>query len=186
MLLQQIHEGDFGDDKGVKKASPITLIMRRDSPKYGRNRHRFMYQGRHGITEYPRVKIDSRRMKRETWDDIQRLFHAGWKLNWIAKKFEIDWHSVKAAVDDVYKKKRNEKSNERTKRIMADPVERKKQFARVDAWKKRRMEGVSPYDKRYRRWKKHTDRIATQKFDALHREERRIKAIARYNEKKKM
>jgi len=168
----------------MKKASPITLIMRRDSPKYGRNRHRFMFQGRHGITEYPRVKIDSRKMPMKIWNEIQELYHAGWKINWIAKKVGIEWHSVKMAVDDEYSKKRRFMSNERTKRIMADPVKRKEQFARVDDWKKRRREGKTGYDKRYRRWEKQMNRVHGQKFDALHREERRIKAIARYNENK--
>lgn len=165
----------------MKNASPITEIMRRDSPKYGRNNHRFIYQKKHGITGYPKVKIDSRKMPEEKWNEIQKLYHAGWKINWIAKKVCIDWHSVKMAVDDDYKEKRYSKVRERFKRILADPVKRKIQFDRVDAWKKKRLEGNSPYDKRFRRWHKHTMRVSGQKYDATHREERRIAAIKRYN-----
>jgi hypothetical protein len=168
----------------MKKASPITEIMRRDSPKYGRNSHRFMYQKNHAITEYPKVKIDSRKMPMKKWNKIQRLYHAGWKINWIAKKVGIEWHSVKIAVDDDYKKKRYELSKERMKRILADPIKRKAQFKKVDEWKKRMKESDSNYSKRYRRWLKHQNRVHTQKYDALHREERRIKAIKRYNGKK--
>jgi len=160
----------------TKKASPITEIMRRDSPKYGHPKNDFIRK-RKTIARYPKVKVDTRKMPEKTWNEIQRLYHSGWKINWISKKVGIEWHSVKRAVDDKYRKKRNKMASERIKRILADPVERKKQFARVDKWRR----GRKKKDKRYEKWIRQQRRLGTQKYDATHREERRVKAIKRYN-----
>lgn len=170
-------------EKGQGKvATPITEIMRRDSPKYGHKKNDFLRK-RHTKSVYPRVKKRGKReprnrMPKKLWDEANWLYYNGWKINWIAKKLGIDWHSIKMAVDDEYRKERLEMSNDRSKRIWADPVERKKQIARVDKWRKERRKK----DKRYDKWIRQKRRLGTQKFDATHREIRRVKAIKRYND----
>ena len=76
-----------------KVASSVTLIMRRDSPKWGNhpkpNRRKMVR------ASYIRVKRDSRKLPEGTWNKIQELYHGGWKINWIAKELGIDWHTVK-------------------------------------------------------------------------------------------
>lgn len=166
-----------------KVASPITEIMRRDSPKYG---HKKINCPRKKliVLNYPKVKGCGKkeprnRISKKLWDEANWLYYNGWKINWIAKKLNIDWHTIKMAVDDDYKEKRNKMSNDRSKRIWANPIERKKQIARVDKWRKERRKRDKGYDK----WVRQKRRIGTQKYDATHRELRRQKAIKNYNDK---
>lgn len=155
--------------------------MRRDNPKWGYPKVDTAKK-KPTIARYPKVKVDTRKLPEEKWNEIQRLYHIGWKINWIAKELKLDWHTVKRAVDDDYRKKNNRKKAERTKRILADPIERKKQFARVDKWRKERKKK----DKRYEKWVRHQKRLHTLKWDKENREYRRVKAIKRYNSKKKV
>ena len=192
-----------------KVASPITEILRREV--HSHNRHKTYLRTRstypkvrrrkrickcgHGI-EFHRhddtsclvldcdckgfsENLQGKRRTGKEKEKVFKLFKNGWKINWIAKELNMDWHSVKMIVDKDYAEKRRQISRKRMKMILADPIERKKQFARVDKWKKERLEN----DPRMRRWTRYVNKRAGRKWDRAHREERRVSAIKRYNEK---
>lgn len=125
-------------------------------------------------------------IKKATKSEIEKYYartfqyyHAGWKINWIAKKLKIDHHTVKYHLDEKYRKRRLELSSRRMKRILADLIERKKQFARVDACRKERRKK----DSRYRKWVRSVTRKAGKKYDEKNREKRREKALERHRKK---
>lgn len=131
-------------------------------------------------TRYPHVDWGMHRRKQKTPEkiisEIKHLHSIGWNINLIAKEYGLDWHSVKMMVDEDYRKKRSEMSTERIKRILDNPIERKKQFARVDKCRKERMKN----DSKYKKWVKIMTRKAGRKYEETHREERRVKALERY------
>ena len=153
-----------------KEGVEETIIMRREFHPRGLKRRR-----KKTLSYYPKVKFKKQSLPQSKRDMIFQLYHAGWKMNWIAKKLKLDWHTVKYNLDEKYRGKRLELSRRRMKRILADPIERKKQFARVDACRKERVKK----DIRYRKWIRGRIRKAGSKYDEKNREERRKKALER-------
>ena len=158
----------------MKERIEETIIMRREfHPRGRRRRHKKT------LRDYPKLMFKKGTISQNKRDMIFQLYHAGWKMNWIAKKLKIDQHTVKYHLDEKYRKKRLELSNRRIKRILADPTERKKQFARVNAWRKKRIKR----DKKYRKWMRGRMRKAGSKYDEKNREKRRKKALERHRKK---
>jgi hypothetical protein len=155
----------------MKKRVEQTIIMRREFHQRGWKGRRKMIK-----RDYPKVQFKKSRISDSEKDMIFKLYHAGWKINWIAKKLKLDWHTVKYHIDSDYKKKKLEWSSKRIKSILADPIERKKQFARVDSWKRKRLKK----DKKYRKYIRGLCRKAGKKYDEKNREKRRKKALERY------
>jgi hypothetical protein len=155
----------------MKERIEETIIMRREFHPRGLKRRR-----KKTLSYYPKVKFKKQSISQNKRDKIFQLYHAGWKMNWIAKKLKLDWHTVKYNLDEKYRKKRIELSGRRLKRILADPIERKKQFARVDVCRKKREKK----DIRYRKWVRGRIRKAGRKYDEKNREKRRKKALERH------
>ena len=158
----------------MKERIEETIIMRREFHPRGRKRRR-----KRALKFYPKVMFKKQAISQNKRDMIFQLYHAGWKINWIAKKLKLDHHTVKYHLDEKYREKRLELSSRRMKRILADPIERKRQFARVDAWRKKRKKK----DRRYRKWVRSLARKAVSKYDEKNREKRRKKALERHRKK---
>lgn len=151
-----------------------TIIMRREFHPRGRKRGH-----KKTLRDYPKLMFKKGTISQNKRDMIYRLYHAGWKINWIAKKLKLDHHTVKYHLDEKYREKRLELSSRRMKRILADPTERKKHFAKANAWRKKRMER----DSRYRKWIRGRMRKAGRKYDEKNRESRRKNALERHRKK---
>jgi DNA-binding NarL/FixJ family response regulator len=158
----------------MKERIEETIIMRREFHPRGRKRRH-----KKTLKYYPKVMFKKQSISQNKRDVIFKLYHAGWKMNWIAKKLKLDPHTVKCHLDEKYRKKRLELSSRRMKRILADPIERRKQFARVDACRKERRKK----DSRYRKWVRSVTRKAGSKYDEKNREKRRKKALERHRKK---
>jgi hypothetical protein len=158
----------------MKTAIEETIVMRGEfHPRGLRRKHKRI------LSYYPKVMFKKQAMSSGKRDEIFQLYYFGWKINWIAKKLKLDWHTVKYHVDEEYKKRRLKLSGIRLKRILADPIERKRQFARVDACRKERKKK----DNRYRKWIRGVTRKAGRKYDEKNREHRRKRAIERHRKR---
>ncbi len=154
-------------------SSPVTRIMRRETHKRG---YKVSCRRKKVRTVYPRVEIDTRKTPDEIVQKIMVLYSNGMNFNRISKIVGVNWHSVKMILVPEYAEKRRKMSNDRMKRILGDPVQRKVQFGRVDRWKKRRI----GQEEEFAEFQRGCSRKASKKYDDLNREKRRKSAITRH------